>query len=129
MRGTEIGGVAAIDLGGAAKRERLDIVAQQRARLGAVVDKQCERRAARHPLSEAWRAVTRKETRPARAVNGFFVGMHKDVDQGSAQAVGGGTVAAGEGCCVVAPLHPPPPPPHQSPPATRTVYSPPPCGE
>ena len=44
MRRAEIGGVAAIDFCHAAEAQRLDIVAQQRARLGAVVDEQRERR-------------------------------------------------------------------------------------
>src|SRR6201999_2837757 len=50
MRRAEIGGVAAIDLADAAEREALDVVAQQRARLGAIVDEQRERRAARDRL-------------------------------------------------------------------------------
>jgi hypothetical protein len=38
MRRAELGGVAPIDLAGAAEAERLDIAAQQRARLHAIVD-------------------------------------------------------------------------------------------
>src|SRR5262249_3820500 len=44
MRGTEIGRVAAIDLGDAAEPERFDVVAQQCTGLGAVVDEQRESR-------------------------------------------------------------------------------------
>ncbi len=46
MSGTEPGGVAAEDTGRAAKPERGDVLAQQCARLGALVDEQRKRRAA-----------------------------------------------------------------------------------
>ena len=50
MRGAELGRVAAEDLRDAAEAERLDIFAQQRARLGAVIDEQRKGRAARDRL-------------------------------------------------------------------------------
>ena len=88
MCGAQIGGVAAEDLGDAAKPQRLDIVAQQRACLGAVVDKQRERGAARDGL-DAERAGTGKEIEHARALDRIAVGMNEDVEHGLAQAVRG----------------------------------------
>src|SRR6516165_11813927 len=88
MCGAQIGGVAAEDLGDAAKPQRLDIVAQQRACLGAVVDKQRERGAARDGL-DAERAGTGKEIEHARALDRIAVGMNEDVEHRLAQAVRG----------------------------------------
>ena len=65
MRRTEIGGIAAIDFCHAAQAQRLDIVAQQRAGFGAVVDEQRERRPARYRL-DAERAGAGEQVEHAR---------------------------------------------------------------
>ena len=66
MRRAEICGVATIHLGDAAEPERLDIVAQQRARFGAVIDEQRECGAARNRL-DAERAGAGEQVEHARA--------------------------------------------------------------
>jgi hypothetical protein len=50
VRGAELGGVAPEDAGDAGEPERGDVLAQQRARLGGVVDEQREGGAARERL-------------------------------------------------------------------------------
>ena len=88
MRRAEIGGVAAIDFRDAAEPQRLDIVAQQRAGLGAVVDEQRERRAARNRL-DAERAGAGEQVEHARALDRIVIGMDQDVEQRLAQPVRG----------------------------------------
>ena len=71
-----------------ARPERLDILAQQRARLRAVIDEQRESRAARQRL-DAERAGAGKQIEHARAGDRIAVGVHQDVEQRLAQPVGG----------------------------------------
>ena len=81
-------GVAPEDAGDAAEAERRDVLAQQRARLRAVVDEQREGRAARERL-EPERAGAGEEIEHARAGDRIAVGVDEDVEQGLAQPVGG----------------------------------------
>src|SRR5947208_1360432 len=86
MRGAEISGIATIDLCHAAQAQRLDIVAQQRTGLGAIVDEQCECRPARYGF-DAERAGTGEQVEHARAFDRIVVGMDQDVEYGLAQTV------------------------------------------
>ena len=79
MRRAEIGGVAAIDFCHAAEPERLDIVAQQRARLRAIVDEQRERCAARDRL-DAERAGAGEQVEHARAFDRIVIGVDEDIE-------------------------------------------------
>ena len=88
VRRAEPGGIAAEDAGGAAQTQRLDVGADKRARLGAVVDEQRERCAARAGL-EAERAGAGEEIEHARAGDGIAIGVDEDVEQRLAQPVGG----------------------------------------
>ena len=88
MRRAELGRVAAEDAGDAAEPERLDILAHQRARLGAVVDEQREGRAARERL-EPERAGAGEQVEHARAGDRIAIGVDQDVEQRLAQPVGG----------------------------------------
>ena len=89
MRRAEIGRIAAIDFCDAAEAERFDVVAEQRARLRAVVHEQREPRAARRCL-DAERAGAGEEIEHARTLNWVVIGMNEDVEHGLAQAVRGG---------------------------------------
>ena len=72
----------------AAEPQRRDVLAQERARLGAVVDEQRERRAARERF-EPERAGAGKKIEHARAGDRIAVGVSEDVEQRLAQPVGG----------------------------------------
>src|SRR5712671_646119 len=87
MRGPEPRRIAAKDTADTAKPERSNIFAQQRARLGRIVDKQRKGRAARERF-EAERAGAGKEIEHARAGDRVAIGMDKNVEQGLAQLVG-----------------------------------------
>ena len=86
MRRSEIGGVATIDLCHPAQAQRLDIVAQQRTRFGAIVDEQRKAGAARHGL-DAERPGAGEQVEHARAFDRVVVGVDQDVEHGFAQAV------------------------------------------
>ena len=88
MRGAELGRVAAEDAGDAAEPERRDVLADERARLGAVVDEQREGGAARERL-EPERAGAGEQVEHARAGDRIAIGMDEDVEQRLAQPVGG----------------------------------------
>ena len=88
MRRSELRRVAAEDAGDAGQPERLDIGADQRACLGAVVDEQREGRAARDRLQPE-RAGAGKQVEHARARDRIAIGMDQDIEQRLAQAVGG----------------------------------------
>jgi hypothetical protein len=90
MRRAEIGGVAAEHFCGAAKSQRLDIAAEQRARFRAIVDEQGKRSTARNRL-DAKRPGAGEEVEHARALNWVVVGVNEDVEQRLAQAVRGRT--------------------------------------
>jgi len=79
MRRPELRGVAPENPGDAAKPERLDIVAQQRARLDTFVNEQRIGRAARDRL-DAERAGAGKKIEDARAGDGVAVRMGEDVE-------------------------------------------------
>src|SRR5262245_33894726 len=107
MRRTGIGGVAAIDLGDAAQTQRLHIVAQQRPRLGAIVDEQREFRAARYRL-DAERAGAGEEIEHPRALDRVVVGVRENVEDGLAQAIcGRADFVRGRRRQVAAPQSPP----------------------
>src|SRR5262249_24386169 len=89
MRWTEPGRIAAENARYAAEAERLDVSAQQCTRFHAFVDKQRVSRAARYCF-DAQRAGAREQVEDARAVDRIAVGMREDVEQGLAQAIGGG---------------------------------------
>lgn len=86
MRRSEIAGIAAVHLSHAAKPERLDIIAQQRPCLGAIVDEQRERRAARDRLN-AKRAGPREKVKHAGACKWIVIGMEQNVEQRLAQTI------------------------------------------
>src|SRR5258708_38787580 len=88
MRRAEIGGIAAVDFRYATKAERLDIVAQQRSRLGAIVDEQREFGAARHRL-DAERAGAGEQVEHARIFDRIVIGVDEDIEDRLAQAIGG----------------------------------------
>ena len=114
MRRAEIGRIAAVDLGHAAKAERLDIVAQQRARFGAVVDEQRELRAARDRL-DAERAGAGEQIEHARIFDRIVIGVNEDVEHRLAQPIRGGADVARGGEARLRPFN--------RPPTTRIVYS------
>ena len=87
--------------------QRLDILAQQRARLRAVIDEQRERRAARDRL-EPERAGAGEQVEHARAGDRIAVGMHQDVEQRLAQPVGGRADACDFGAASARPRNRPP---------------------
>src|SRR6266576_1360029 len=82
-------GVAAVYFGDAAQAQRLDIVAQQRSRFGAVIDEERERRPSRDRL-DAERAGAGEQVEHAGTLNRIVVGMNEDIEQRLAQAVRGG---------------------------------------
>src|SRR5262249_37443043 len=86
MRGPEPRRIAAEDPADTAKPERSDVLAQQRARLGRVVDQQRKGRAARERL-KAERTRAGKEIEHARTGDRIAIGVDKDVEQGLAQPV------------------------------------------
>ncbi len=88
MRLAELRGVATEDAGRTTEPEGRHVLAQERARLGAVVDEQSERRAARQRF-ETERAGAGKKVEHARAAHRIAVGVHEDVEQALAQAVRG----------------------------------------
>ncbi len=88
MRRTKIGGIATEHFCYPAEAQRFDIVAQQRAGLGAVVDEQRKSRAARHRL-DAERAGAGKQIQHPRAFDRVVIGMNEDVEDRLAQAVRG----------------------------------------
>ena len=90
MRLAELGRVAPENARDAAEAQRRDVLAQQRARLGAVVDEQRKRRAARQRLDPE-RAGAGEQVEHARAGDRIAIGVHEDVEQRLAQAVGGRT--------------------------------------
>ena len=105
MRGAEIGGVAAIDFCHAAEAERLDIVAQQRAGLRAIVDEQRERSPARSGL-DAERAGAGEQVEHARAFDRIVIGVDENIEHRLAQAVRGGADLARCGRGQIATLQP-----------------------
>ncbi len=88
MRRAEPRRIAAIDLGRAAGAQRIDVAAQQRARLRAVIDEQHEGRAARQRLKPE-RAGAGEQVEHAGALDRIAVGVRQDVEQRLAQPVGG----------------------------------------
>ena len=88
MNGTEPRRVAAKDARRAAEAERGNVLAQQRARLGALVDEQDESGAARGRL-DAERAGAGEKIEHARAGDRIAVGMEENIEQRFAQPVGG----------------------------------------
>src|SRR5262249_21820497 len=90
VRRAKIGGIAAEHLCDAAKPQRLDIVAQQRARLCAIVDKQRKGSSPRDRL-DAERAGAGEEIEHAGALDSVVVGVDEDVEERLAQAVRGRT--------------------------------------
>ena len=93
VRRTEIGSIAAVHLCHATEPQCLDIVAQQRAGFGAVIDEQRERCPARDRL-DAERAGARKQVEHARARDRIVIGMDQNIEQRLTQAVRGGTDVA-----------------------------------
>src|SRR6516225_2802366 len=87
MRAAELGRIAPENATHAAQAQRGDVLPQQRARLGAVIDEQREGRAARERL-EPERAGTGKEIEHARAADGIAIGVNENVEQRLAQPVG-----------------------------------------
>ena len=71
----------------AAESERRDVLADERARLGAVVDEQRKGRAARQRL-EPERAGAGEQVEHARAGDRIAIGVGEDVEQALAQPVG-----------------------------------------
>ena len=65
-----------------------DIFANERARFGAVIDKQGEGRAARHGF-DAKRAGTCEQVEYASAGDWIVIGMHQNIEQRLAQPVSG----------------------------------------
>src|SRR5262245_29193047 len=88
MRRAEIACIAAENAGDAAQAQRRHVLAQQGARLGAVVDEQRKGGAARERL-EPERAGAGEEIEHARAGDRIAVGVDEDVEQRLAQPVGG----------------------------------------
>ena len=88
MRRHQAGRIAPEDAGDAAKAERLDIVAQQRARLHALVDKQHDA-APRDMASMPERAGAGEQVEHPRACDRIAIAMRQDIEQRLAQAVGG----------------------------------------
>src|ERR687888_156890 len=88
MRGTKLGRIAPENATHAAQAQRRDVLPQQRARLGAVVDEQRKGRAARERL-ETERAGAGKEIEHARAADRIAIGVNENVEQRLAQPVGG----------------------------------------
>ena len=88
MGRTEFGRVAAKDAAAAAKPERGDVFANERARGRAIVDEQHERRAVRGRLDPE-RAGTGEQIEHARAGDRIAIGVQENVEQRFAQAIGG----------------------------------------
>ena len=88
MHLAELGRVAAEDARSAAEAERGDVLAQQRARLGALVDEQDESGAARGRF-DAKRAGAGEKIEHTRAGDRIAVGVEQNVEERFAQAVGG----------------------------------------
>ena len=88
--GAQIGGIAAEDLGDAGQAQRLDVAADERARLGVLLDEQAEGGAARQRL-EAERAGAGEQVEHLGALQ-REVGdaVREDVEHRLAHAVGGG---------------------------------------
>ena len=86
MGGAEFGRVAAEDARRTAKPERGDVFAQQRTRLGGVVDEQRKRRAARKRFNPE-RAGAGEKIEHARAMDRIVVGVREDIKQCFAQPV------------------------------------------
>ena len=79
-------GVAAIDLARAARAQRVDIAAQQRARFRAIVDEQHEGSPARQRL-QSHRAGSGEQVEHPRPAHRIAVGMLEDIEQRLAQPV------------------------------------------
>ena len=92
-RRTELRRVGAPDARHAAERQRLDIGAQKRARLGAVVDEQREPRAARKSLDRE-RPRSREQVNHARALDLAGESVLENVEDRLAQALRGRTNGA-----------------------------------
>ena len=80
--------IAAIDLGGAAGAERIDVAAKERPRLGAVIDEQHKGGTSRVRL-KAERTGAGKQVEHAGALDRIAIGMRQDVEQRLAEPVGG----------------------------------------
>src|ERR1700722_16847189 len=106
MNRAEIGGIAAVHLCHATEPQRLDIVAQQRPRLGAVIDEQREFSTARDRL-DAERAGAGEQVEHARVLNRIVIGVDEDIEQRLAQPVRGrADVARGRRHQIAAPQSP-----------------------
>src|SRR3954454_15118639 len=112
MRRSEIAGIAAGHFWPGAKPERLDIIAQQRPCLGAIVDEQRERRATRDRLN-AKRAGPREKVEHASACKWIVIGMEQDVKQRFAQTIRCWANVTGGRRCEVAALQAPADDTHQ----------------
>ncbi len=88
MRGTELDRIAPENAAHPAQAQRRDVLPQQRARLGAVIDEQRKGGAARERL-EPERAGAGKEIEHACAADGIAIGVNENVEQCLAQPVGG----------------------------------------
>ena len=100
------GGVTAVDFGDAAEAQRLDIVAQQRSRFGAVIDEQRERRPPRDRL-DSERAGAGEQVEHAGIPDRIVIGVNQNIEQRLAQAVRGRTDLARRGRGEIAALQSP----------------------
>src|ERR1700720_2736911 len=88
MRRPELGGIATKNARHAAESKGGDVLANERACFGAVIDKQCEGSAARQRL-DAERASPREQVEHASAGDRVVVGMQQNIEQRLAQPIGG----------------------------------------
>ncbi len=80
MRGSKLRRIASENTRGAAEAKRGDVLAQQRTRLGALIDKQCESGAARQCLDSECAGASKKVEHP-RAGDRIAVGVREDIKQ------------------------------------------------
>ena len=89
MRGPKLGGVAPENTRGAAEAKRGDVLAQQRACLRALIDKQGERGAVRQCL-DSERAGAGKKVEHPRAGDQVAVCVQQNIKQRLPETIGGG---------------------------------------
>src|SRR6516165_1196118 len=87
MRRSELGRIASENARQAAEPKGGDVLANERARFGTVLDKQCEGRAARQCF-DAKRASPREQVEHARAGDRVAIGMYQNIKQRLAKPVG-----------------------------------------
>ena len=107
MRRTEPGRVAAEDAGDAAQAQRRDVLAHQRARLGAVVDEQRECGAARERLDPE-RAGAGEQVEHARAGDRIAIGVRRMLNSASRSRSAVGRTACDFGAASARPRRRPP---------------------